>query len=307
MALATDPPRASAADPALARRVPRRPRPRDLGAWGAVAPLLIYSAIFLGLPTWALLYQSVRRTDPTTGVTSFTMQNLTESWQGFYLTAIWGSVRLSLLTAVISAIVGLVTAHAIAQSRGRVLKQAVLTASGVLANFGGIPLAFCFIAAAGTAGEATGLIRRIDPGFALDTFTGLVLVYPYFLIPLMVLTTTPALDGLRRQWREAAANLGGSTWDYWRHVGGPILLPALLGGFVLCFGSSFAAYATAQALAGGTVPLITLRIASVISGNVLAGQENLGMALSLDTILICAVMMAVYLPLRARSARWLDS
>ena len=306
MALATDPPRTGAADPALTRRVPRL-RPRNLGAWGAVAPLLVYSAVFLGLPTWALFYESVRRTDPATGVTSYTTQNITESWHGFYLTAMWGSVRLSLLTAVISAIVGLVTAHAIAQSRGRILKQAVLTASGVLANFGGIPLAFCFIAAAGTAGEATGLIRKIDPGFALDTFTGLVLVYPYFLIPLMVLTTMPALDGLRRQWREAAANLGGSTWDYWRHVGGPILLPALLGGFVLCFGSSFAAYATAQALAGGTVPLITLRIASVLSGNVLAGQENLGMAMSLDTILICGVMLAVYLPLRARSARWLDS
>jgi putative spermidine/putrescine transport system permease protein len=305
MALATDPPRTDAADSALPRRVGRR-RPRTLGAWGAVAPLLVYCALFLGLPTWALLYNAVRRTDPATGTTSFTAQNLTDSWHGIYLTAMWGSVRLSLLTAVISAVVGLVTAHAIAQSRGRILKQAVLTASGVLANFGGIPLAFCFIAAAGTAGEATGLIRDIDPGFALDTFTGLVLVYPYFLIPLMVLTTMPALDGLRRQWREAAAGLGGSTWDYWRYVGGPILLPALLGGFVLCFGSSFAAYATAQALTSGTVPLITTRIASVLSGNVLAGQENLGMAMSLNTIVVCALMMAVYLPLRARSAKWLD-
>ena len=306
MAIATDPPRAEdAADSALSRRAAPR-RSRSLGAWGAVAPLLIYSALFLGVPTWALLYNAIRRTDPATGVTSFSAQNLFDSWHGIYLTAMWGSVRLSLLTAVISAVVGLVTAHAIAQSRGRILKQAVLTASGVLANFGGIPLAFCFIAAAGTAGEATGLIRKIDPGFALDTFTGLVLVYPYFLIPLMVLTTMPALDGLRRQWREAAAGLGGSTWDYWRYVGGPILLPALLGGFVLCFGSSFAAYATAQALTNGTVPLITTRIASVLSGNVLAGQENLGMAMSLNTIIVCALMMAVYLPLRARSAKWLD-
>lgn len=304
MALATDPPRADAADSAPSRRVGRRPR--ALGAWGAVAPLLIYCLLFLGLPTYALFYEALRRTDPTTGQTSFTTQNLTTSWHGIYLTAMWGSVRLSLLTAVISAVVGLVAAHAIAQSRGRFLKQAVLTASGVLANFGGIPLAFCFIAAAGTAGEASGLIHRLDPGFALDTFTGLVLVYPYFLIPLMVLTTMPALDGLRRQWREAATGLGGSTWHYWRYVGGPILLPALLGGFVLCFGAAFAAYATAQALTNGTVPLITTRIASVLSGNVLAGQENLGMAMSLNTIVICALMMAVYLPLRARSAKWLD-
>jgi putative spermidine/putrescine transport system permease protein len=306
MAIATDPPRTGAAESAPRTRAPRR-RGGNLGAWGAVAPLLVYSAVFLGLPTWALLYQSLRRTDPATGATSFSAANYTESWHGVYLTAMWGSIRLSLLTAVISAVVGLATAHAIAQSRGRILKQAVQTASGVLANFGGIPLAFCFIAAAGTAGEATGLIRDVIPNFQLDTFTGLVLVYPYFLIPLMVLTTLPALEGLRGQWRESAQNLGGSTWDYWRHVGGPILLPTLLGGFVLCFGSSFAAYATAQALTSGTVPLITTRIASVLSGNVLAGQENLGMAMGIDMILICAVMMAVYLPLRARSARWLDS
>jgi putative spermidine/putrescine transport system permease protein len=304
MALATDPSRTGAADSAPSRTSRGA---RQLGAWGAVAPLLVYCAVFLGLPTWALVYESTRRTNPATGATTFTAANLTASWHGFYLTAMWGSIRLALLTAVISAIVGLAAAHAITQSRGQLLKQAVLTASGVLANFGGIPLAFCFIAAAGTAGEATGLIRKVWPGFQLDTFSGLVLVYPYFLIPLMVLTTLPALEGLRKQWREAAQNLGGSAWQYWRLVGGPILVPTLLGGFVLCFGSAFAAYATAQALAGGTVPLITLRIASVLSGNVLAGQENMGMAMGLDTILICAAMMAVYLPLRARSARWLDS
>lgn len=304
MALATDPPRARAADPAPPPRGSRRAR--ELGAWAAVAPLLGYCAVFLGLPTWALIYQSARRTDPATGVTGFTTRNLTDSWHGFYLTAMWGSIRLSLITAGISAVVGLLTAHAIAQCDGRLFKQTVLAASGVLANFGGIPLAFCFIATVGTAGEATALVRGLWPGFQLDTFDGLVLVYPYFLIPLMVLTTMPALEGLRGQWREAARNLGGTTWQYWRYVGAPILLPSLLGGSVLCFGSAFAAYATAQALAGGTVPLITLRIAAVISGNVLAGQENLGMAMSLDTILVCAVMMAVYLPLRARSARWLD-
>jgi putative spermidine/putrescine transport system permease protein len=296
------PAEASPAPPAAARR--RTPR---LGAWGAVAPLLAYTAVFLGLPTWALVYESLQRTDPASGITSFTTANLTASWQGIYLTAMWGSLKLSLISAVIAAVVGIATTYALAQSRGRVVKQAVLTASGVLANFGGIPLAFCFIATAGTGGELTGLIQHLDPSFQLDTFAGLVVVYPYFLIPLMVLTTLPALEGLKRQWREAAQNLGGSTWQFWRLVGAPILLPTLLGGFILCFGSAFAAYATARALTSGAVPLITTNIASVLSGNVIAGQENLGMAMSLDTIGVCAVMMAVYLPLRKRSARWLES
>ena len=90
-------------------------------------------------------------------------------------------------------------------------------------------------------------------------------------------------------------------------MGAPVLAPSVLGGFVLTFGGAFAAYATAKALTSGTVPLITLRIASVISGNVLAGQENVGMAMSLNMIMVCGLVMAVYLPLQARSARWLQS
>ncbi|HEV2638346.1 MAG TPA: ABC transporter permease [Actinocrinis sp.] len=305
MTTLTDAPQAASADAPSASRAPRTAR--RLGAWAALAPLLAYCAIFLGLPIYALVYESLRRTDPVTGASGFTTANLSASWQGIYLTSMWTSLRLALLTAALSAAVGIVAALAISQSRGRLLKQAVTAASGVLANFGGIPLAFCFIATAGTAGEVTNLIDKIYPSFHLDSFVGLVLVYPYFLIPLMVLTTLPALEGLKAQWREAAAGLGGSAWQYWRLIGAPILLPALLGGFVLCFGSAFAAYATAKALVGDGVPLITLRIADVLSGNVIAGQENLGMAMSINTILVCGVVMAVYLPLRKRSSRWLES
>ena len=279
---------------------------KKLGAWGAVLPLLGYCAVALGLPVWALIWEGIQAPDAN-GVNHFTFLNFTTSWHGVYLTGMLSSLRLSLLTAVISAVVGLVAAYAIAQSRGRLLKQAVLTASGVLANFGGIPLAFCFIATIGTGGVFLSWLNDVWPSFQLGTFDGLVVVYPYFLIPLMVLTTLPALDGLRRQWREAATNLGGSSWQYWRYVGGPLLLPAALGGFVLCFGAAFAAYATARALSSGTVPLVTTQIASVLSGNVLATETNLGMALALNTIIVCGLMMAVYLPLRKRSAKWLES
>ena len=90
---------------------------------------------------------------------------------------------------------------------------------------------------------------------------GLALVYLYFLIPLMVLTIIPALEALRPQWREASDNLGASGWQYWRHVGGPVLAPPVIGATMLLFASAFAAYATADALVGSSVPLVTLQIA----------------------------------------------
>jgi putative spermidine/putrescine transport system permease protein len=292
------------ADTALvaAASVKRRPRP---GGWLAVLPLLVFVAVAFGLPALAMLNGAFTVKDQATGATSYSTANMTASVQGAYLTAMLGSVKLSAVSAGLAAVLGLPLAQAVVTSRFPALREAVLTASGVLANFGGVPLAFAFVATLGNAGVLTRRLGLTDKGWDLYSFWGLVIVYLYFLIPLMVLTITPALDGLRVQWREAAQNNGATGLQYWLHVALPVLAPSLLGGLVLLFGSAFAAYATAAAMVGSSIPLVTLQIADAISGNVLVGQENVALALSLDMVLIAGLVMAVYLPLQRRSARWL--
>lgn len=105
----------------------------------------------------------------------------------------------------------------------------------------------------------------------------------------MVLVTLPAFEGLRSSWREAAENLGAHSWQYWRHVGIPVLMPAILGSTLLVFGFGLSAYATADALTAGTIALTPIQIGSFLNGNVLAGQENVGKALALGLILISAI------------------
>ncbi len=280
-------------------------RRRRAPGWLAVLPLLAFVVVAFGVPALAMLNGAFTVKDQATGATSYTTANLTGSLQGAYLTALLGSVKLSAVSALIATVLGLLLAQAVVSSRFRALREAVLTASGVLANFGGVPLAFAFVATLGNSGVLTRHLGLTDKGWSLYSFWGLVIVYLYFLIPLMVLTITPALDGLRSQWREAARNNGATNVQYWQHVGLPVLLPSLLGGFVLLFGSAFAAYATAAAMVGSSIPLVTLQIADAISGNVLVGQENVALALSLDMVLIAGLVMAVYLPLQRRSARWL--
>ncbi|MFH0179940.1 ABC transporter permease [Streptomyces cacaoi] len=287
-----------------AAAAPVKRRRRALG-WLAVVPLLAFTALAFGLPAMAMLDGAFTAKDPATGATSYTADNLTASLRGAYLTALLGSVKLSAVSAGLGALLGLPLAQAVVTSRFRALREAVLTASGVLANFGGVPLAFAFVATLGNAGVLTRHFGLTDQGWDLYSFWGLVIVYLYFLIPLMVLTITPALEGLRSQWREAAQNNGATPAQYWRHVALPVLLPSLLGGLVLLFGSAFAAYATAAAMVGSSIPLVTLQIADAISGNVLVGQENVALALSLDMVLVAGLVMAVYLPLQRRSARWL--
>jgi putative spermidine/putrescine transport system permease protein len=278
-----------------------------LTALGAL-PFFLYIAIFLLLPIGVLAIEAFRSTDPVTFEETWSTGSIQAITDGPYRRAYLGSLQLSLITAVLGAVLGLALAVAILRSRrGLLLRRLVLTASGVLANFGGIPLAFAFLATIGNAGVVTALLTDqlgLD-GFSLYSMTGLALVYLYFLIPLMVLTITPALEALRPQWREAADNLGASGWQYWRHVGGPVLAPPVIGATMLLFASAFAAYATAKALVGSSIPLVTLQIADALSSNVVVGSENLGKALALGMVVLIGLVMSFYAWVQRRTQRWL--
>jgi putative spermidine/putrescine transport system permease protein len=274
-------------------------------------PFFLYVAVFLLLPIGVMAVEAFRATDPVTFEETWSTGSIRAITEGPYRRAYLGSLQLSVITAVLGGILGLALAVAILQTRRNLLlRRLVLTASGVLANFGGVPLAFAFIAAIGAQGVITALLTDTLGlglgGFSLYSMTGLALVYLYFLIPLMVLTITPALEALRPQWREAADNLGATGWQYWRYVGGPVLAPPVIGATMLLFASSFAAYATAKALVGSSVPLVTLQIADALSSNVVVGSENLGKALALGMVVLIGVVMAFYAWVQRRTQRWLS-
>ncbi|RBY86607.1 ABC transporter permease [Blastococcus sp. TF02A-30] len=274
-------------------------------------PFFLYVGVFLLLPIGVLAVEAFRATDPVTFEETWSTGSITAITEGPYRRAYLGSLQLSAITAVLGAVLGLALAVAILRARrGRLLRRLVLTASGVLANFGGVPLAFAFLATIGGQGVVTAFLSDTLGiglgGFTLQSMTGLAVVYLYFLIPLMVLTIVPALEALRPQWREAADNLGATGWQYWRHVGGPVLLPPVLGATMLLFASAFAAYATAKALVGSSVPLVTLQIADALSSNVVVGAENLGKALALGMVLLVGLVMAFYAWVQKRTQRWLS-
>ena len=241
----------------------------------------------------------------------FTFSNVSAATHGIYLHGFWQSIILSVLTSILPGIFGLLIAYAIfTAKRGNLLRQVTITASGVFANFGGVPLAFLFIASLGSTGLITHWISNLGlniygHGFSLYSLTGVVVVYLYFQNPLMVLVILPALEGLRPAWREAAENMGARTWDYWRFVAGPVLLPSFLGCVLLLFGSALSAYATAEALTNGTIPLTAIQIGSFLNGNVIAGQENIGKALGLGMVVIIAIAMIIYVALQRRATKWL--
>ncbi len=279
----------------------RRRRLRIPAALGLL-PFLAFVGVFLVFPAVTVFVKALSHSSTSTKPAM--LQALDQPFRDSFVE----SVKLSLLTAAIGGIIGVLLAFAVVNlRRPRWLRTFVTSFSGVAANLGGVPLAFAFIAALGVQGLATKVLDTmgfdfVDPTF-LGSNTGLTVVYLYFQIPLMMLVVLPAVDGLQPSWREAAANLGAGPFTYWRRVGGPILAPSVLGGLLLLFANSFSAYATAYAISTGASRLAPVQIRFYLQGDQ-SGYAEVGYAIAAWMVVIALVAMGGYLLLRRRAERW---
>ena len=269
--------------------------------WIGLAPFAAFLFLFLLLPTYGIVKKA------------FTGDGSPETFFEIFKDerkAFWGSIKISLVTAAIGVVCGTAIAYAAATAtRPRWLRSVVAAFSGVAANMGGVILAFLFFTLLGRQGLGTKLVNdglNYDlyqtSWFDITSFWGWVTVYMYFQIPLMVLVTLPAVDGLRPAWREASANLGGTTWTYWRRVGLPVLAPSMLGGYLLLFANSFSAYATVYAL-NNQANVVPVKISFGLSGDV-GVRGSHPYALATGMIIVIAIAMGGYLLLRKRAERW---
>ena len=267
-------------------------------------PLLAIIGYSFLFPIGRLIYVSFMSNENT-----FTLDNFRTTMQEPYRSGFINSIKIGLFSAAIAALPGAIAAYFI-ESRGPVkLRRTISVMSGVLANTGGVPLAFMFYAALGIQGQLTKVLKffgwDIYAGrFSLATFLGLLIVYLYFQLPLMVIVFSPAIVALRREWSEAARNLGASQLNYWIKIGIPLLFPSFIASFLLLFASGFSAYATANALTIGDIALTPLQIGGLLDGNVSAAQLNLGKALGVVMIVISAFAVIPYLAIQRRTARW---
>jgi len=280
---------------------------RNGAAWLGVSPFFIFAILFLILPTFFLIIGAFQDVNG-----NFTLANLAELvLDPSIRNAYWVSIKISTASSVMGALAGFALAFAVVLGKLPAwIRPTLMTFSGVASNFAGLPLAFAFLATLGRVGLLTVLMRDYlgfnlySTGFNLLSFWGLTLVYLYFQIPLMVLIITPALDGLKREWREAAEILGADRGQYWRYVAFPVLWPSIFGTTLLLFANSFGAIATAYALTGSAFNIITIKLFAQIQGDVLHNQ-NLGYALALGMIFITGLSNGLYIWLRTRSERWL--
>jgi len=270
-----------------------------------LVPFVVFATLFLLIPT---LYLVIGSFQTETGQP--TLQNYADLSQPGITNAFLTSVEISLVTAIIGGTFGFLLAYAIiGAGLPRPLRAGVLTFSGVASNFAGVPLALAFTFTLGRLGFLTIFLKDIlginiyENGFTIYSKLGLEIVYLYFQFPLMVLIMAPAIDGLRREWREASENMGATSLQYWRYIALPILAPSILGTMILLFGNSFGAQATAYQLTGGQLNIVTLLVSRQLRGDVL-NNVNLGYAIAMGMVAIMALTILVYLWLQRRAERW---
>ena len=271
-----------------------------------LAPFAVYVLLFLGVPTLLAL-----ATGFFDGEGAFTLDNVAALADPVILETFASSFWVSAVTAVAGAVIGALVCFALLGTRPDGLLRSVIdSVSGVLAQFGGVMLAFAFIATIGIQGLVT---RWLLETFGIDIFAdgvwlyqvpGLLLPYLYFQVPLMVITFMPAMQGLRPQWAEAAATLGSSRFGFWMRVGAPILAPAFFGSLLLLFANAFSSYATAAALISQGAQIVPLQIRGALISETVLGRENLAGALALGMIVVMVVVMYGYSLLQRRTERW---
>lgn len=274
--------------------------------WLGVVPFAAFVVLFMVMPTLKIVVGAFQRPDG-----SITLDNVANLFTPSIMAAYGISIRISLASAFFGCLIGFsVAAAVVLGGLPRWIRGPLLTFSGVASNFAGVPLAFAFLATLGPLGIVTLFLQQQFGinlralGFNLLSFWGLTVTYLFFQIPLMILIITPALDGLKKEWREAASILGATNTQYWRMVALPILTPAILGTFALLFANAFGAVATAIALTGSSLSIVPILLFAQIRGDVL-GDPHLGYALAFGMIFVTGVANTIYIVLRARSERWM--
>jgi putative spermidine/putrescine transport system permease protein len=275
--------------PARAWRRPRIP------AWVGVTPFLAYVAVFLLWPVGIVVWTALHNTSG-----SWQLSSLSFLGQSQVRTAFVNSFELSLGSAIFGAVFGAVVAYAVATGDpDGAVRRVYTAAAGVLAQFGGVTLAFAFLVLIGPIG------LLFHPSWYLSFPWGIGLIYGYFQAPLMVLVFVPALDGLKVQWREASENLGASAWQYWRHIAGPLLAPAFFGSLLLLFANALSAYATVQAWENQIPYVVPQLIGTAMTSEVGLSNANQAQVLAVGLIIMVAIVMTGYAVLQRRTARWL--
>ena len=262
---------------------------------GAIGPLFIMLAYSFLTPGKYGNVEWAFSTDAWRGIL-FTRDIFdgTLGWADAHLTIFWRSVKLSILTTIITFVVGFPTAWFIAtrSPKARALWLFLITIpfwTNLLIRTFAINEVIRNEGILNSFLKWLGLISKPIPIIYTDTAVLIGMAYVY--LPLMVLPLYAAIDRFDMRLLEAGYDLYANRLAVLRRVILPIVKPGIVAGSILVFVPSLGAYVTPRVLGGGKQMMI---------GNFIElqfGQGRnwpLGAAISITLLVIVMAALLIY-------------
>jgi len=233
--------------------------------------IFVIIGIFIAFP----LYQAVKLTFLENG--SFSL----DLWvkiltKGQYLEALWGSIKLGLITATCSTLIGYLFAFSVTRMRlkGKKFFSIMATLPIISPPFS---LTLSIILLFGNNGLITKQLLNISDSISIYGLGGLVVVQTMGMFPIAFLTLSGVLESIDSTLEDAALNLRASKWQTFRTVTLPLSIPGIASSWLLVFTTSLADFANPLMLAG-KYKVLSVEAYMEVTG---LNRLNYGAALSL--------------------------
>ncbi|MEQ3713614.1 MULTISPECIES: ABC transporter permease [Lentibacter] len=235
--------------------MPDQSLPADRRPWILLSPALVFITALVVVPmAFILVYSFYENIDLAQDVPAFQFGNwqelLTDS---YYRTAIWKTLRLSLIVTVLAAVLGYIPAYVIAMTRYR-HKWLLLLLLIIPFWISFIIRTLSWIHIFGNQGALNGLLRLLGltdaPLSMMYTEFTVIVGFIHVFLPYMILNIYVSLEGIDQNLEPAARTLGATPWQAFKEVTLPLSVPGLAAGCLLVFVLTGGSYVTPLILGG---------------------------------------------------------
>lgn len=223
-------------------------------AFGLGAPATVFVLLGLIVPLALMLRYSFNKYDPAElMISALTLENYAKFiGDSFYQEVLLTTVGISALATALCLIAGFPVAYylvRIASPRVRSLLFILVILPLLMGNAVRTAAWMVILGDKGLLSSAVGMLG-LSPLKLMYTPTAVVIGLVSVLLPFMIVTLQSVLDGIERNFEDAAASLGAGHLTVLRRIVLPLAMPGVLAGTMLCFILSMNAYATPVLIGG---------------------------------------------------------
>lgn len=267
---------------------------RARSGWLLLAPALAVFAAFFLLPFLVMAAMSVLTGNPLVAphVEFTTKQFGRMLGDGYYAETLWTTVRLGLLTTVVSLLIGYPLALWMARAERARTRRLLMMAVLAPMMMGLVVRTYAWLAMFSNRGVINGTLGWLGVIDAPIPFLGsegaVIVALAHIYVPFMILTLSGVIGRIDMRLEEAARGMGAGRARAFMEVTLPLSAPGILAGCLLVFALAISAYVTPIVIGNYSVQTLPILVYQQISASF-----NLGFAAALGVVLLMVALVIV--------------